>query len=121
MPQHIKDAAAFSGPGDPPVRIREFIGAASTGTRELSLAHMQSPAGWSEPGQRAAFNEYACVIAGTLRVEYEGGAYDVGPGEVIMIQKGEWVRMSTPGQDGAEYFAICSPAFSPDAVTRDPA
>ncbi len=118
MPQHIKGAVAFPGPGAPPVEIREYIGGASTGTRELSLAHMKSPAGWSEPGQRAAFNEYAWVLTGTLHVEYEGGAYDVGAGEVIIINKGEWVRLSTPV--GAEYFAICSPAFSPDAVVRDP-
>lgn len=120
MPQHIKSGAGFSGPGDPPVEIREYIGGASTGARELSFAHMKSPAGWSEPGQRAAFNEYAYVLSGTLRVEYEDGQYDVGAGEVIVINKGEWVRLSTPGPDGAEYFAICCPAFSPDAVVRDP-
>jgi mannose-6-phosphate isomerase-like protein (cupin superfamily) len=85
----------------------------------LSVAHMRSPGGWVEPGQRPEFDEYTVVLRGSLRVEFEGGALDVAAGQGVLTKAGEWVRYSTPGEEGAEYIAVCLPAFSPDTVHRD--
>jgi mannose-6-phosphate isomerase-like protein (cupin superfamily) len=89
------------------------------GTSALSIAHMRSPAGWVEPGQTPDFDEYTVVLRGSLRVTHRGGAFDVGAGEAVVARRGEWIRYSTPGADGAEYIAVCIPAFSPDTVRRD--
>jgi mannose-6-phosphate isomerase-like protein (cupin superfamily) len=97
--------------------IEEYIGRVNSGDAQASIAHMHSPAGWSEPGQRPEFDEYTVVLQGGMRVEHEGGVTDVAAGQAIIARKGEWVRYSTP--QGAEYFAICVPAFSPETVHRD--
>jgi mannose-6-phosphate isomerase-like protein (cupin superfamily) len=97
--------------------IEEFIGGVNNGESQASIARMRSPAGWSEPGQRPDFDEFTLVLSGMMRVEHEGGVTEVGPSQAIVTRKGEWVRYSTP--QGAEYVAICIPAFSPDTVHRD--
>ena len=97
--------------------IEEYIGRVNSADPRLSIAHMRSPAGWSEPGQTPEFDEFTLVLDGCLRVEHSGGATEVRPGQAIVAQKGEWIRYSTP--QGAEYVAICLPAFSPDTVHRD--
>jgi mannose-6-phosphate isomerase-like protein (cupin superfamily) len=97
--------------------IDEYVGRVNTGDGQVSIAHMRSPAGWSEPGQKPEFDEFTVVLKGTLRVEHKGGALEVAAGQAVLAQKGEWVRYSTP--NGAEYVAICLPAFSPDTVHRD--
>jgi mannose-6-phosphate isomerase-like protein (cupin superfamily) len=97
--------------------IDEYIGRVNSKHAQVSIAHMRSPAGWSEPGQRPDFDEYTVVLKGAMRVEYQGGVMEVREGQAVVAQKGEWVRYSTP--DGAEYVAICVPAFSPETVHRD--
>ena len=99
--------------------LDEYIGRVNTGTSAVSIAHMRSPAGWSEPGQRPGFDEYTVVLKGALRVEHEGGVLDVHAGQAVVAKRGEWVRYSTPSAEGAEYVAICVPAFSPETVHRD--
>ncbi len=99
--------------------IDEYIGHVNSGTAPVSIAHMRSPSGWSEPGQRPDFDEYTLVLRGLMRVEHESGTIDVLAGQAIIAGKGEWVRYSTPTEDGAEYIAVCVPAFSPDSVHRD--
>ena len=98
--------------------IEEFAGRVNTGASDISIAHMKSPAGWSEPGQRPDFDEYTLVLNGVMRVEHEGGVTEVAGGQAILCRKGEWIRYSTP--QGCEYVAICLPAFSPETVHRDP-
>jgi len=115
MPQLIAAPTTIPVPGNKV--IDEYIGRVNSGDPQTSVAHMRSPAGWSEPGQRPEFDEYTVVLKGTMRVEYEGGVTDVKAGQAIIVRKGEWVRYSTP--DGAEYVAVCVPAFSPDTVHRD--
>lgn len=117
MPTFIASATVIPVPGNK--QIHEYVGAVNTGTRDVSIAHMRSPAGWSEPGQRPAFDEFTVVLAGVLHVEHESGAMDVHAGQAIIAHKGEWVRYSTPGPQGAEYVAICVPAFTPETVHRD--
>jgi len=97
--------------------IDEYAGRVNTAETQVSIAHMRSPAGWSEPGQRPDFDEFTVVLGGWMRVEYESGVMDVKAGQAVVTRKGEWVRYSTP--EGAEYVAICLPAFSPDTVHRD--
>jgi quercetin dioxygenase-like cupin family protein len=97
--------------------IKEFFGLVNSATREVSIAHMISPPGWSEPGQRPEFNEYTVVLKGKLRVETAGGEFLVSEGQAIHATANEWIRYSTP--EGAEYIAVCLPAFSPDTVHRD--
>jgi mannose-6-phosphate isomerase-like protein (cupin superfamily) len=99
--------------------LDEYVGCVNSGTAAISIAHMRSPAGWSEPGQRPDFDEYTLVLRGTLRVEHDSGAIDVNAGQTIVAHKGEWIRYSTPAPEGAEYVAICMPAFTPDSVHRD--
>jgi mannose-6-phosphate isomerase-like protein (cupin superfamily) len=106
--------------GTKPKAINEFVGRANTGTPSVSIARMISPAGWEEPGQTPEFEEYTVVLRGTLRVESRDGAMDVQAGQGVIAHAGEWVRYSTPGAEGAEYVAVCMPAFSPDTVHRDP-
>ena len=105
-------------PGVGEKKIDEYIGHASSKTEDLSIAHMRSPAGWTEPGQRPEFDEYTVVLGGAVRVETEGEAFDVEAGQAIIVSAGEWVRYSTPR--GAEYIAVCAPAFSMATVRRDP-
>ena len=115
MPKLIAAPRQIPVPGNK--IIEEYIGRVNTGEAGVSIAHMRSPAGWSEPGQRPEFDEFTVVVNGALHVEHAGGTTEVRAGQAIVAQKGEWVRYSTPG--GAEYFAICLPAFSPDTVHRD--
>jgi quercetin dioxygenase-like cupin family protein len=105
--------------GSKPKRIEEYVGRANTGHRQLSVARMVSPEGWVEPGQRPEFREVTLVLAGLLRVEHEGGSIEVAAGQAVVTEPGEWVRYSTPAAGGAEYVAICLPAFSPETVHRD--
>ena len=119
MPRLIQRPTVIPCVGTKPKVIREHIGHVNSGTAALSIAHMSSPAGWTEPGQRPAFDEYTLVLAGCLHVEFEGGALDVEAGQAIITAAGEWVRYSTPRPDGADYIAVCVPAFSPATVHRD--
>ncbi len=105
--------------GSPPKRIEEFIGRVNSGTRAVSIARMTSPPGWSEPGQTPEFDEYTVVLKGALHVRLSDKEVDVAAGEAIIVHAGEWVQYSTPSPLGAEYMAICLPAFSPGTVHRD--
>jgi len=105
--------------GNKPKQIAEYIGRVNSGTAAVSVAHMKSPGGWVEPGQTPEFDEYTLVLRGTLRVEGKDGALDVSAGQAVITSAGEWVRYSTPDGDGAEYVAVCLPAFSPATVHRD--
>jgi quercetin dioxygenase-like cupin family protein len=117
VPTLIPSATRIPVPGNK--IIDEYVGRVNTGDVQASIAHMRSPSGWSEPGQRPDFDEYTLVLRGTLRVDYDGGTMNVSAGQAVIAAKGEWVRYSTPGADGAEYVAICIPAFAPDAAHRD--
>lgn len=119
MPQLIDKPATIEAAGNAPKVIEEFVGRANTGGTEVSVAHMRSPAGWEEPGQRPEFDEYTVVLHGTLVVEHEGGRLEVGAGQAVHTRPGEWVRYSSPAAGGADYIAVCLPAFSPDTVHRD--
>lgn len=120
MPTLIASPSRVTAAGNKPKLIDEYVGRVNSGTSALSVAHMRSPGGWVEPGQRPDFDEFTVVLRGTLRVEHEGGSLDVSAGQAVVAHKGEWVRYSTPGDDGAEYIAVCLPAFSMDTVHRDP-
>src|ERR1700722_6202583 len=115
MPKLIEAPTQIPVPGNK--IIDEYIGRVNSGDTQTSIAHMRSPAGWSEPGQRPDFDEFTVVLKGVMRVEHEAGVIDVKAGQAIIARKGEWVRYSPP--EGAEYMAICVPAFAPDAVHRD--
>jgi hypothetical protein len=117
MAELIETPVRVEAAGEPPKLIDEFAGRASGGEERVSIARMRSPAGWSEPGQRPEFDEYTVVLGGTLRVEGEQGSLDVAAGQGVLVHAGEWVRYSTP--EGAEYVAVCLPAFSPETVHRD--
>jgi mannose-6-phosphate isomerase-like protein (cupin superfamily) len=122
MPIHIPRPTVIEAAGNKPKRIEEYVGRVNNAESRLSVAHMRSPAGWVEPGQRPAFDEYTVVLRGALRVESEGGReLVVRAGEAVMVPGGEWVRYSSPEEGGAEYIAVCLPAFSPETVHRDPA
>ncbi len=120
MPVLIEAPAVIEAAGNKPKRIEEFAGRVRTEHEAVSVARMVAPSGWVEPGQRPEFEEITVVLKGSLRVEHEGGALDVEAGQAVVTHAGEWVRYSTPGPEGAEYIAICLPAFSPDTVHRDP-
>jgi mannose-6-phosphate isomerase-like protein (cupin superfamily) len=105
--------------GQPSKTIEEFVGRVNTGTPSVSIARMNSPSGWSEPGQTPKFDEYTIVLSGRLQVETREGLHQIEAGQAVMITAGEWVRYSTPGPQGAEYIAVCLPAFSPETVHRD--
>jgi mannose-6-phosphate isomerase-like protein (cupin superfamily) len=119
MPEHVKNPAIVTSAGNKPKLIREHAGRVRTGDKGVSVAHMSSPGGWVEPGQRPDFDEFTVVLKGCLRVEHEGGVIDVVAGESIIARKGEWVRYSSPRPEGAEYVAVCLPAFSMETVHRD--
>jgi quercetin dioxygenase-like cupin family protein len=117
MPRLVASPSVIESAGNKPKRIEEFAGRVNTGHAAVSVARMQSPAGWLEPGQRPDFEEITVVLDGVLRVEHEGGVLEVRAGQAVVTAPGEWVRYSTPG--GAQYVAVCLPAFSPDTVHRD--
>jgi mannose-6-phosphate isomerase-like protein (cupin superfamily) len=119
MATHIKQPSVIEAAGNKPKRIEEFIGRVNSKTGGVSVARMQSPGGWVEPGQTPEFDEYTVVLRGSLRVTTRNGVIDVGAGEAVIAHKGEWVQYSTPASDGAEYIAVCLPAFSMDSVHRD--
>lgn len=119
MPILIEEPTVIASAGNRPKLIEEYVGRVNTGEGRLSVAVMHSPGGWIEPGQRPDFDEYTIVLRGALRVEHEGGALEVRAGQGVFTRGGEWVRYSTPGEEGAEYVAICLPAFSPETVHRD--
>ena len=117
MPKLIESPSRVEAAGTKPKLIDEYVGRVNTGEGRVSVAHMRSPSGWVEPGQRPDFDEYTVVLEGTLHVEHEGGELDVSAGQAVLVPGGEWVRYSTPA--GASYIAVCLPAFSPDTVHRD--
>ena len=119
MPTLIGQPTRIEAAGNKPKVIDEYIGRVNSRHEGLSVAHMRSPEGWVEPGQRPEFEEFTIVLRGTLRVEHEGGCLEVKAGQAVIAHRGEWVRYGTPGPEGAEYIAICLPAFSPLTVHRD--
>jgi mannose-6-phosphate isomerase-like protein (cupin superfamily) len=119
MPVLIQKPTVIQAAGNKPKLIEEFIGRVNSGTTGVSIARMKSPSGWVEPGQTPEFDEYTVVLAGSLRVESKQGTLDVAAGQAIITPKGEWVRYSSPAPEGAEYIAVCLPAFSPATVHRD--
>lgn len=119
MPRLIPSPTVVQAAGNLPKRIEEFAGRVNTGDERVSVARMRSPAGWEEPGQRPEFLEVTLVLAGMLRVEHEGGALEVRAGQAVVAEPGEWVRYASPEPEGAEYVAVCLPAFSPETVRRD--
>jgi ethanolamine utilization protein EutQ (cupin superfamily) len=116
MPELIENPSRVQAAGTKPKLIDEYVGRVNTGEERVSVAHMRSPAGWVEPGQRPDFDEYTVVLRGFVRVEHEGGSLDVQAGQAVLTRGGEWVRYSTP--EGASYIAVCLPAFAPDTVHR---
>jgi mannose-6-phosphate isomerase-like protein (cupin superfamily) len=119
VPTRIDAPTRVEAAGNKPKQIDEYIGRVNSATQGVSVAHMRSPAGWQEPGQTPEFDEFTIVLRGKLLVEYRDGAMEVSAGQAIIAQRGEWIRYSTPGEDGAEYIAVCLPAFSPGTVHRD--
>jgi mannose-6-phosphate isomerase-like protein (cupin superfamily) len=119
MAKLIESPTRIEAHGLPPKIIEEFVGRVNSQTDGVSIARMKSPSGWSEPGQTPEFDEYSLVLRGTLRVETLEGTLDVLAGQAVITRRGEWVRYSTPGAEGAEYLAVCMPAFSPQTVHRD--
>ncbi|MHC2069340.1 cupin domain-containing protein [Bremerella sp. T1] len=119
MPIPIPAPSVIEAAGNKPKIIQEFIGRVNSQTDDVSIARMVSPSGWVEPGQTPEFDEYTLVLKGELTVESKEGVHVVSAGQAIIVKKGEWVRYSSPHSDGAEYVAICLPAFSPETVNRD--
>jgi mannose-6-phosphate isomerase-like protein (cupin superfamily) len=119
MPTVIAAPSVIKAAGTPPKRIEEYAGRVNSGHSNLSVALMVSPSGWREPGQRPEFEEITVVLRGMIRVEHEGGVLDISAGQAVVTKPGEWVRYSSPGADGAEYVAVCIPAFSGETVHRD--
>lgn len=119
MPRLITAPTRVTAAGNKPKLIDEYFGRVNSAHGEISVAHMRSPGGWTEPGQTPEFDEFTIVLHGLLRVEHRDGVLDVHAGQAIMTEAGEWVRYSTPEPEGAEYVAICTPAFSPETVHRD--
>jgi len=120
MARKIEEPTIIQSAGNKPKRIEEFVGRVNTRTAGASVARMTSPPGWVEPGQTPEFDEYTLVLRGTLRVETREGTLDVHAGQAVITPRREWVRYSTPEEGGAQYVAVCTPAFSPDTVHRDP-
>jgi len=120
MPRLIESPSVIEAAGNKPKRIEEYAGRVNSGDGDVSVARMVSPEGWLEPGQRPEFREITVVLRGMLRVEHESGALVVRGGQAVVCEPGEWVRYSSPESGGAEYVAVCLPAFSPDTVRRDP-
>jgi mannose-6-phosphate isomerase-like protein (cupin superfamily) len=119
MPKLIEKPTVIDCVGTKPKQIQEFAGRVNSGHASVSVARMISPSGWEEPGQRPEFEEITVVLKGTLRVEHANGVLDVNAGQGVVTSVGEWIRYSTPGPEGAEYVAVCLPAFSPTTVHRD--
>ena len=119
MSKLISSPTIIEAAGNKPKIIREFIGRVNSSTQKVSIAKMTSPEGWEEPGQTPEFDEYTLVLKGTLRVETKDQIFDVNAGQAIITYAGEWIRYSTPNPEGAEYVAVCLPAFSPETVHRD--
>ncbi|NUM71660.1 MAG: cupin domain-containing protein [Ignavibacteriaceae bacterium] len=119
MAVRIEKPSVIEAAGNKPKIIQEFFGRVNSGSNDVSIAKMKSPGGWVEPGQKPEFDEYTVVLKGMLRVETENGILDIHAGEAVMTPRGEWIRYSTPGEEGAEYIAVCIPAFSPGTVHRD--
>jgi mannose-6-phosphate isomerase-like protein (cupin superfamily) len=119
LPHHIAKPTRVEAAGVPPKTIEEFIGRVNSGTTAVSIAHMRSPEGWSEPAQTPEFDEYTLVLHGMLRVTHKQGAINVREGEAVIAHRGEWVQYSSPEPGGAEYIAVCIPAFSPKTVHRE--
>ena len=119
MPTLIPHPTRIASAGSKSKVIEEYVGRVNTATAGISVAHMRSPEGWEEPGQTPEFDEYTVVLRGTLRVQHKSGEFDVAAGQAVIARRGEWVRYSTPFASGAEYIALCLPAFSPDTVHRD--
>lgn len=119
MPHRIEQPTEIEAAGTQPKRIREYVGRVHTGDDAVSVARMTSPQGWEEPGQRPEFREITVVLAGCVRVEHDDGVLDVRAGQAVVTEPGEWIRYSTPEPGGAEYVAVCLPAFSPETVHRD--
>ncbi|MGE3821034.1 MAG: cupin domain-containing protein [Isosphaeraceae bacterium] len=120
MPEWIMAPTRIEAAGNKPKRIDEYFGRVNSGDSAVSVAHMRSPGGWVEPGQTPDFDEYTVVLRGMLRVESRDGVLDVRAGQGVVTRRGEWVRYSTPESEGAEYLAVCLPAFSMETVRRDP-
>jgi mannose-6-phosphate isomerase-like protein (cupin superfamily) len=119
MPTLIQKPTVIEAAGNKPKRIEEYVGRVNSKTAAVSVARMKSPSGWVEPGQTPDFDEYTVVLNGSLRVTSKQGVVDVAAGQAVITHKGEWVQYSTPGPEGAEYVAVCLPAFTPDTVHRD--
>ena len=119
MPELIEQPSVIEAAGNKPKRIEEYAGRVNSGHESVSVARMVSPGGWVEPGQRPEFEELTVVLRGSLQVDYEGGTMTVGAGQAVVTRPGEWIRYSSPEEGGAEYVAVCLPAFSPDTVHRD--
>lgn len=119
MPTLIPAPTRVVAAGNKPKSIDEYVGRVNSGTDGLSIAHMRSPGGWVEPAQTPDFDEYTLVLSGRLHLHSEAGDLDVGAGQAVIVTAGEWVQYSTPDPEGAEYIAVCVPAFSPDAVHRE--
>jgi mannose-6-phosphate isomerase-like protein (cupin superfamily) len=119
MPVHIPSPVRIAAAGNKPKLIDEFVGRVNHGDERVSIAHMRSPGGWVEPAQAPEFDEYTVVLRGVVRVDHDGGTLEVKAGEAVLARAGERVRYSTPGADGAEYIAVCLPAFSPQLVHRE--
>lgn len=119
MPTLLPTPTRITAAGNKPKLIDEFIGRVNNGETRLSIARMRSPSGWVEPGQTPEFDEFTLVLKGTLRVAHEKGVLDVAAGQVVIAKAGEWIQYSTPSPEGAEYIAVCLPAFSPNTVHRD--
>jgi mannose-6-phosphate isomerase-like protein (cupin superfamily) len=119
MPTLLSEPSRIRAAGNQPKLIDEYIGRVNSKNEGVSIAHMRSPAGWQEPGQTPDFDEYTVVLSGMLRVEHRDGSIEVRAGQAVIVHKGEWVRYSTPEPEGAEYIAVCLPAFSMETVHRD--
>ena len=119
MPTLVSQPTRITAAGNKPKLIDEYIGRVNSKTSATSVAHMRSPQGWEEPGQSPDFDEFTIVLKGMLRVEHKSGALNVNAGQAVIAHRGEWVKYSTPQDGGAEYIAVCLPAFSMDTVHRD--
>jgi len=119
MPTLVAEPTRITAAGNKPKLIDEYIGRVNSKTSAVSVAHMRSPQGWEEPGQAPEFDEFTVVLKGTLRVRHKSGEMDIASGQAVIAHKGEWVQYSTPLDGGAEYIAVCAPAFSMDTVHRD--
>ncbi len=120
MPTLLAQPTRITAAGNKPKLIDEYVGRVASNTAATSIAHMRSPEGWVEPGQTPDFDEFTIVLKGMLRVQHHGGSLDVAAGQAVIAHRGEWVQYSTPHPEGAEYIAVCLPAFSMDTVHRDP-